>query len=144
MGAIISDSEPGGGRSEGVGEFYKAVAQSVLLFGAETWVLTPRMEQALDSFQNRFLRRITRKQTRWRRTDGSWEYPPLLDALREMGFEGIRKLVTRRQNMVAQYIATRLILDLCERSTRRLGARLSRRCWGQDNIDLEGAKKRAE
>ena len=32
------------------GNFYKAVAQAVLLFRAETWVLTPRMERALDSF----------------------------------------------------------------------------------------------
>ena len=34
------------------GYFYKTVSQVVLLFGAETWVLTPRMEQALYSFQN--------------------------------------------------------------------------------------------
>ena len=27
--------------------FYTAVTQAVLLFGAETWVLTPRMEKAL-------------------------------------------------------------------------------------------------
>ena len=30
-----------------LGNFYKAVAQAVLLFGAQTWVLTPRMERAL-------------------------------------------------------------------------------------------------
>ena len=33
--------------------FYKAVSQAVLLFGAETWVLTPRMERDLDSFHYR-------------------------------------------------------------------------------------------
>ena len=33
--------------------FYTAVAQAVLLFGEETWVHTPRMEMALDSFQSR-------------------------------------------------------------------------------------------
>ena len=32
------------------GHFYKAVVQAVVLFGVETWVLTPRMERALDSF----------------------------------------------------------------------------------------------
>ena len=42
------------------------------------------------------------------------------------GLEGIRKSVTKRQNMVAQYIATRPILDLCERATRRPGARVYR------------------
>ena len=36
------------------GKFYKAVAQAVLLFGEEAWVLTRRMERALDSFQHRF------------------------------------------------------------------------------------------
>ena len=61
----------------------------------------------------------------------------------EAGFEGISKYVTRRQNIVAQYTATRPILDLCERSTRRPEARLSQRWWEQAGIDLEGAKKRA-
>ena len=35
------------------GYFYKVVAQAVLLFGEETWVINPRMERALDSFQHR-------------------------------------------------------------------------------------------
>ena len=43
------------------GNFYKAVAQAVFLFGAETWFLTPRMERALDSFQRRVARRIIGK-----------------------------------------------------------------------------------
>ena len=29
------------------GNFFKAVVQQVLLFGAETWVVTPKMERAL-------------------------------------------------------------------------------------------------
>ena len=54
------------------GNFYKAVAQAVLLFGAETWFLTQRMDKALDSFQSRVARRLTGKQPR-QRTDGSWD-----------------------------------------------------------------------
>ena len=61
----------------------------------------------------------------------------------ETGFEGIRKSVTRRQNTVAQYIATRPILDLCEKYARRQGVRVSRWWWEQAGIDLEGAKNRA-
>ena len=41
------------------GNFFKAVVQAVLLFRAETWVLTPRMERALNSFQHGSARRIT-------------------------------------------------------------------------------------
>ena len=56
--------------------FYTAVAQVVLLFGEDTWVLTPRMEKALDSFQSRVARRITGRQPR-RKKDRIWDYLPL-------------------------------------------------------------------
>ena len=42
-----------------------------------------------------------------------------------------------------QYIAMRPIMDLCERSARRLVARVSRRWWEQDGLNLEETKKRA-
>ena len=63
--------------------------------------------------------------------------------MREAGFEGIRKAVTRRQNTVAQYITTRPILDLCEEAMQRVGARVSWRWWYQEGIDLKAAKERA-
>ena len=40
------------------GNFYKVVAQAVVLFGVDTWVLTPRMEWDLESFQHRVSQRI--------------------------------------------------------------------------------------
>ena len=46
------------------GNFFKAVVQAVLLFGAETWVLTPRIERALESFLHGAARRINGKQSR--------------------------------------------------------------------------------
>ena len=62
----------------------------------------------------------------------------------EAGFEGIGTYITRRQNKVAQYTATQPILDLCERSARRPGARVSWMLSKQDGLYLEGAKNRAE
>ena len=61
----------------------------------------------------------------------------------EAGFEGIRKYITKRQNMVAQYIAIQLILDICERSARKPGARVSWQWREQYGLDLEGGEKRA-
>ena len=61
--------------------------------------------------------------------------------LGEAGLEGIRKSIIRRHNTVTQYIVTRPILDLWKRANWRLGARLSRRWWKQDGIDLERARK---
>ena len=43
---------------------FKAAVQVVLLFGAETWVLTPRIERALESFMHGAACRITGKQPR--------------------------------------------------------------------------------
>ena len=38
--------------------FYISVTQQVLLFGAESWVLTGKMEADLDAFQGRVARRL--------------------------------------------------------------------------------------
>ena len=43
------------------GNFFKSVVQAVLLFKAETWVLTPRIERVLESFIHRAAKRITGK-----------------------------------------------------------------------------------
>ena len=58
------------------GNFFKAVVQAVLLFGAETWVLTPRIERALESFLHWATCRITGRQPR-RGGAGKWIYPTL-------------------------------------------------------------------
>ena len=41
-----------GADSKVSGHFFKAVVQTVLIFGEDMWVLTPRVEQALSRFQN--------------------------------------------------------------------------------------------
>ena len=93
--------------------FYIAVTQQVLLFGAEYWVLTVKMEAALDAFQGRVARRLTGRMPR-RRRDGKWRYLPLAGALKDTGIMRLRTSVLRRQNTVAQFVATRPILVLCE------------------------------
>ena len=85
-------------------------------------------------------RRITGNQPR-RGGGGKWYYPTLREAMREAGFEEIRKAITSSQNTVAQYIATRTILYLCERSMQRAGERVSWRWWDRKGIDLKTAKE---
>ena len=76
------------------GNFFKALVQQVLLFGAEMWVLTPRIERVLESFMHGAARRIKGRQPR-RGWDGKWYYPSLREAMQEAGFEYIRKAITR-------------------------------------------------
>ena len=61
--------------------FYITMMQAVLLFESETWVLTARMEKALDSFHSRFARKIMGSQLR-RRKDRTWYYPLLAGAMK--------------------------------------------------------------
>ena len=122
--------------------FYTAVTQQVLLFSAETWVLTRKMESALDVFQGRVARRLTGRQPR-RERDGRWFYPSLAGAMKEAGMVRIRTSILQRQNTVAQFIGTRPILGLCEVVVRRPGTRVPRRWWEQTGIDWKAAREKA-
>ena len=97
------------------GFFFKAVIQVVLIFGAETWVVTPRMGKSLGGFQTQVEIWLT-EQLPQRTTDGKCKYTSAAAAREEAGFLTMKEYVRRRQNTVAQYIATRSLLDLCEGS----------------------------
>ena len=51
--------------------FYWVVVQSVLLFGAEIWVLLAAMFWKLEGVHVRFLRQIMGHKAKWKR-DGTW------------------------------------------------------------------------
>ena len=105
--------------------------------------MTKKMESALDAFQGRVARKLTGRKPR-RGRDGVWFYPSLTGAMKEAGIVRIRTSILRRQNTVAQFIATRPILDLCEKESRRPGARVPRRWWEQTGIDWKEAREKAE
>ena len=75
---------------------------------------------------------------------GIGNIPPLAAAMAEAGFKDIGVYVTRSHNTFVQYIATRPILNLCERSVQRMGAWVSGQWREKEGLDLEGAKERAE
>ena len=56
----------------------------------------------------------------------------------------VRTSVLRRQNTVAQFVATRPILTLYEGSEQRGGTRSPQRWWEQKGLDLELAREWAK
>ena len=70
-------------------------------------------------------------------------YPYLAGYLKEVSVVRFRTSVLRRQNTVAQFIATRPILGLCEVAERRRGTRVPRRWWEQTGIDWKSAREKA-
>ena len=80
-----------------------------------------------------------------RRTpDRKWISILAATAQEEAGFLMMEEYSRRRQNTVAQYIATQSLLDLCESSERSLGGAIRNRWWKQVGIDLAGAREVAE
>ena len=74
--------------------------------------MSPHIGRTLDGFHQRVTRRLTGRQPQ-RGLDGAWVYPPLVEAMSETGLQDLETYVARHQNAVAQYIATRPIMDLC-------------------------------
>ena len=77
-----------GSKPRVLGVLFKAVVQVVLLFGSETWVMTPCMGRLLGGggVQHRLAIHIIGSQPRWS-LDIIWQYPPLEAAMQEAGFE---------------------------------------------------------
>ena len=57
-----------------------------------------------------------------------------------VGLDGIRVYSARRQKMVAEYIVTFPIMDLCLAAKQKLGMRLSRKWREQPALDILGIR----
>ena len=100
----------------------------VHLFGSETWVMTPRLEKALERFCHCEVRQMAGMGPK-RQRDGTWIYTPIRAAPAMVVLEEIGLYTARFQNTAAQYIGTHNIMDLCLAVERKPGMCLSRRWW---------------
>ena len=83
--------------------FFKAFVQLVLLFGADTWVVTPHMGWVLGGFQYQVARRL-RGRLPLRRLEGRWGYT-LAEVTRDNeGFDLMETYIWQRQNTFVHYI----------------------------------------
>jgi hypothetical protein len=96
--------------------FYKAIVQSVLLYGSESWVLTKRMLLSLESFHRRCARFITGRHI-IENADGTWTYPGSAETLSQAGMYPMGEYIRRRVLTVMGYSKERLIYKQCIEST---------------------------
>ena len=102
------------------GIFYKAVAQSVLLYRSESWVATGDTIKVLVGFHNRSERQITGM----RATCGAGkekEYPPVVAEMYAAGLHTIGEYIRRRQATIVEKVACCLIYELCVEAERTPG-----------------------
>ena len=67
---------------------------------------------------------------------GMWFYPPLDAEITAVGLEEVDTYVLHLYNTIAQYIATRPILEICLAAERRLGVCVNRRWWEQASLNF--------
>ena len=106
-------------------------------------MLTKKMEAALDAFQGRVARRLMGLMPR-RGEDGKWRYLPLAGSTKDARIVRARTSVLRRQNTVAQFVATRPILVLCEGTEGQGGTWVPQRWWEQPRINWRLAQRQNE
>ena len=84
-------------------KFYMAVVQAVLLYGAESWVITKRNWKRLESFHNRALRYMTGQHIR-KVGDEEWTYPSHEELEEKCGLYSIKEYIERRRRMLRRYL----------------------------------------
>ena len=102
------------------GAMYKAVAQPVLLYGSESWVVTGEMLKVLTAFHHRVAQRIT-GMTAKRGAGGKWEYSSVEEAMEAAGLHPIGVYIKRRQTTISERLACRPVYALCAEAERMPG-----------------------
>ena len=81
------------------GAMYKAVAQSIILYGSKIWVVTGEMLKVLEGFHHRAARQITGL-TEKCRAGREWEYPSVEEAMETAGIHPIVVYIKRQQTTI--------------------------------------------
>ena len=71
------------------GVFYKVTVQLILLFGSETWNLSPKSLKSLEGFHLWAAWRMAGKRPPTKLGDGTWKYPNLTAVLDGIGLKTI-------------------------------------------------------
>ena len=70
--------------------------------------------------------------------DGTWHYPPSKAVFEEVGLYTIEHYIEKRQNSIADFVATREIFKLCKRSKRNQGSGHLKGFWWEQRVaDLD-------
>ena len=95
------------------GVFYKVTVQLILLlFGSETWNLSPVSLKSLEGFHTRAAWRMAGKRP-LKLPDGTWTYPNSAEVLDEVGLKTIAHYIGVRRQHIASYIVDKPIFQSC-------------------------------
>jgi hypothetical protein len=120
------------------GIFYKATVRLILLFGSETWNLSPVSLKCLEGFHLRAAWRMAGKRPK-KSPDCTWTYPNLVAVLDEVGLKTIAHYIGMPWQHIVSYIVNKPIIQACVDGVRRRGSGACQFWWAQ-SMDLETAR----
>jgi hypothetical protein len=91
---------------------YKTIIMSVLLYGAESWVINATIMVKLKSFHNCCARSITGRHIKLLE-DGPWEYPSITQTLKMAKLLSI-DIIKKRKKTVSAYVQTTALYQECQ------------------------------
>ncbi len=112
------------------GVFYKATVQAVLLFGSETWKLSPLSLKSLEGFHIRAVHRMAGKMPT-KNPDGTWKYSSSRDVLKAVRLQTIGHYIGVCWETIARFIVDRPLFALCWDGERKRGSARCTFWWEQ-------------
>ena len=108
--------------------FYRSVVQTVLLFGAEIWVLLEAIYRKLEGVYVGFLRMIT-GQRAVRHEYRTWRKVAAEKFLEKSGTQTLGTYIDRRKATVSEWMALSPILEVYDIDTGYEGEDMCRDLW---------------
>ena len=118
------------------GVFYRAVVESVLLYGSKSWTINPVLLARLEGFHIRAAWRMAREHRPRRGPRGTWVYPRSDDVLREVGLQTMEAYLKRRRQTIVAWVVDRPLHAACKGGARKQGSP-QHLWWWEQEFDLD-------
>lgn len=112
--------------------FYFVILKSVLLYGAETWVITNKNVKNLEAFHNRCARHMCRQHIKLNK-NGTWIYPSTKTVLEKCNMSPIRKYIKQQREKLKIFLITSEIWSKCMAS-KPPQTNISQIVWWNQNL----------
>jgi hypothetical protein len=116
-----------------MGNFYRAVVQSVLLYGSETWHTSPQNITKLESFHHKIARHITHRHIRKMANSDIWVYPNMDLVLQAAGLLPLQEYIQKRKTTLLRWAQNRDIYHTARQLEHTLVG--NKKFWGVDVPD---------
>ena len=113
--------------------FYRVEAQTILLYGLETWVLLVAMEKNIEGSHTDFFRQITRNRAQ-RIVDRTWKTSREGMVRGTAGKQSEMNYIGRQQSIVAQWVALGPIFEVCAGETGYEESGRRREAWWRKDV----------